>query len=79
MSAGDPRNRKIDFDIGKVDYEWVAACTDKKELHKAYAAMMEDGGFPDLERTMKEKLMEIDDVFRRKVLSDKPLSHEQQK
>jgi len=32
----DPRDRKSDFDLNKVDYEWVTKQTSKKELRAAY-------------------------------------------
>ncbi len=44
----DPRDKKIDYDLQRVDFEWVGKTEDKKELGKAIEALREDGGFPDL-------------------------------
>jgi hypothetical protein len=44
----DSRNKRPSYDLLKVDYNWVENSTDKKELLKAFEALKEDGGFPDL-------------------------------
>jgi hypothetical protein len=41
--------------------------TNKKELMKAYEALKEDGGFPDLTKTVEKRLMELDPAFKRKM------------
>ena len=61
----DPRDKKPKYDLYKVDYDWVKKTSDKRELKKAYEALVEDGAFPDLEKTVKEKLMEVDPHFKR--------------
>ena len=48
LYANDPRNKKPSYDLARVDFEWVASATDKRELLKAYEALKEDNGFPDL-------------------------------
>ena len=48
-----------------MDYDWVKKTNDKWELKKAYDALVEDGAFPDLEKTVKEKLMAVDPHFKR--------------
>jgi hypothetical protein len=67
----DPRFKKIDYDLNHVDFEWVANCTDKKELNLAYNALVEDGYFTELMAAAKERLMEIDPSFKRRILSEK--------
>ena len=65
--AQDPRDIKIDYDLQRVDFEWAAKTTDRKELHKAHAALVEDGGFPHLLEAVQNKLAEIDPAFKRKI------------
>jgi len=52
----DPWDRKSNYDITKIDYEFIEWCTDKKELKKGLAALIEDAGFPDLVWAVKERL-----------------------
>jgi hypothetical protein len=42
------RDRKIDFDLNKIDFDWIEKNSDVKELKKAYRALEIDGFFPDL-------------------------------
>ena len=35
----EERNKKSNFDLNKVDYEWIEKTTDKKELYGAYDAL----------------------------------------
>ncbi len=46
--GGDQRDKKPKYDLLRVDYDWVAKTNDKRELLKAFEALKEDGGFPDL-------------------------------
>lgn len=59
---GDPREVKSTnkYNIEKVDYEWVRTSTDIKELLKAYEALKEDAGFPDLMRAVGKRIVELD-------------------
>lgn len=63
----DPREKKTDFDLQRVDFIWVEKTTDRKELAQALAALIEDGGFPDLQKAVEAKLSEVDPAFRRRV------------
>jgi hypothetical protein len=63
----DPRDRKIDYDLGKVDYDWVANQTDQKELRKALAALREDAGFPHLTKEVEKRLGELDPAYKRRM------------
>jgi hypothetical protein len=57
----EPRDSKPKFDLNKIDFEWVAQTNNIKELKAAYRALIEDqGGFVDLERTLKEKIESLD-------------------
>jgi len=56
---GDPRDRKIDFDLNKVDYDWIAKTSNVKELKGAYEALELDGYFPDLQRACGERILEL--------------------
>ena len=56
----DPRVRKPDFDILKVDFEWVSQTNNVKELHQALKALKEEGGYEALERAVSEKLAQLD-------------------
>ena len=62
----DPRDavNKI-FDINKIDYDWVKNNTNKKELNKAMKALQIDGGFPDLEKAIHNRLCEVDPNYKR--------------
>ena len=61
---GDPRCRKPKFDLYKVDYQWVAKQTSRKELRGAYNELKADGGFPDLLKAVTKKLKEVDPKFK---------------
>ena len=52
------------FDLMKVDYQWVDACDDKRELRLAYESLVEDSGFPDLTKHAMLKLKELDKHFK---------------
>lgn len=65
----DPRERKIDYDLQRVDFEWVKTTEDRKELSKALAALKEDTGFPHLTEAVEKRLSELDPAFKRKLES----------
>ena len=65
----DPRERKIDYDLQRVDFEWVKKTEDRKELSKALAALKEDTGFPHLTEAVEKRLAELDPAFKRKLES----------
>lgn len=50
--------------MNKVDYEWVTAQTSKKELRKAYQALIDDGCFPDLAKHCLARLKQVDPTFK---------------
>lgn len=66
----DPRERKIDYDLQRVDFEWVKKTEDRKELSKALAALKEDTGFPHLTEAVEKRLAELDPAFKRKLESN---------
>lgn len=74
----DPRQRKIDFDLNKVDYNWIEKTNDKKELKNAYRALEADGFFPDLLRVCGEKLVSLDPNFKRVVEGEKKLTMDEE-
>jgi hypothetical protein len=53
------------MDIYKIDYEWVEKTSNVKELKMAYETLEIDGCFPDLMRTVGEKICTIDPKFKR--------------
>lgn len=55
----DPRNRKPDFDILKVDFEWVKQTDSVKLLSKALQALQAEGGYTELEKAIIDKLETI--------------------
>jgi hypothetical protein len=63
----EPIDNPHKYDLNRVDYEWVDKTSDKKELIKAYEALKEDNGFPDLLKAVENKLKELDPSFKRKV------------
>ena len=69
MNAGhrDERPRKHDFDINKIDYEWIEKTNKLKDLKLAYDALEEDGYFPDLLRALGEKIVTLDPAFARRI------------
>lgn len=52
------------FDIYKVDYPWIDACTDKREIRLAYECVKEDGGFPDLANYCLKRLKQLDPRYK---------------
>ena len=73
----DSREKNHAYDINKVDFEWVEQQTNAKELHMAYQAIKEDGGFFDLERALENKLKSLDPVFKKKMDSGHITNEEQ--
>jgi hypothetical protein len=72
----DAREKKIDYDLQRVDFEWVAKTEDRKELGRAIEALKEDGGFPDLLKAAEQRLASLDPAYRRKLESMQPVSYE---
>jgi len=70
----DPRERKIDFDLNRVDYEWIEKTSKVKDLKKAWYALEQDAYFPDLQRACGEKIIQLDPSFRRVVEGEQKLS-----
>ena len=62
--TGDPRDRRPKFDLYKVDFNWVAKETSKKELKGAYYALLEDKGYPDLLKAVRDRLKTLDPKFK---------------
>ena len=65
------------FDIYRIDYDWIEKTESKKDLSLAYEALEEDGGFPELLKTLEKKLIKVDPVFARRVEGRLKLSEEQ--
>jgi tetratricopeptide (TPR) repeat protein len=74
----DARNRKTPMDLNIIDYEWVEKTSNVKELKKAYESLQIDGGFPDLQKTVGEKICTLDPKFRRVVDGEKPMTREEE-
>lgn len=52
------------MDLNKIDFDWVEKTEKPKLLKRALRLLAEDGDyFPDLKRTITEKLMKIDPKF----------------
>lgn len=77
--SGDARDRKINYDLNRVDYEWVEKQSNVKELKQAYEALEIDGCFPDLMKTVGEKICTLDPKFKRRMEGEKQLTAEEQK
>ena len=69
MNAGhvEGRPRKYNFDINKIDYDWIEKTTKVKELKLAYDALEEDGYFPDLLKALGERIVSLDPAFARRI------------
>lgn len=57
------RPKQHKFDITKIDYEWIEKTKKQKDLKQAYAALEEDGYFPDLLRALGERIVKLDPKF----------------
>ena len=75
----ESRDRTSNYDLNRVDYEWVAKQTNVTELKKAYEALEIDACFPDLLKTCGERICELDPKFKRRMEGDKKLSVDEQK
>lgn len=53
------KNRQSDFDILKVDFEWVKQTDSIKLLRKALQALKAEGGYTELENAILGKLQAI--------------------
>ena len=76
MNAGhvEGRERKHLFDINKIDYAWIEQTNKLSELKLAYNALEEDGYFPDLLRTLGERIITLDPAFARRVHGETQVS-----
>lgn len=61
------RPKKHNFDINKIDYDWIEKTNKVKELKLAYDALEEDGYFMDLLRKLGEKIVTLDPSFARRI------------
>lgn len=75
----DTRQRQIDFDLNRVDYDWIAKNSNVKELKQAYRALELDQHFPDLLRECGEKICQLDPKFIRVVRGEKKLSMDEER
>ena len=71
--------KKNAFDINKVDYDWVEKTNNLKELKRAYSALEEDGYFPDLMKTVGDKIAGFDPAFKKKLEGETKMSAEELK
>lgn len=68
------------FDLNKIDYTWIEKTSNLKELRLAYEELELDGGFPDLLKTLRNRIGELDPVFKRRVeLSEVKISAAEEK
>jgi hypothetical protein len=49
-----------EFDLYKIDYDWVDKQNSKKELRLAHAALKADGYFTDLIKHTEKRMKELD-------------------
>lgn len=57
----DSRESKPNYDLEKIDFEWVASTNSLKELKKGLKALQDDkGGYVDLEKAIEDKIIELD-------------------
>lgn len=52
-----------EFDLYKVDYDWIDKQNAKKELRLAHAALKADGYFTDLIKHCEKRMKELDPAF----------------
>lgn len=71
-------NSQPKYNIDKVDFDWVEKTTDVKELLKAYDALREDAGFPDLLRAVGERVVKLDPKQRSRVGNNRVSYEEEQ-
>lgn len=58
-----PDHNPKEFDLYKVDYNWVDRCVSIKELKKAIQALDEDRGFPDLLMHCQKRMKVLDPKY----------------
>lgn len=73
----ESRDRTHDFDLNKVDYNWIEKTKNLKDLKQAYDALELDGYFPDLHRKCGERIASLDPSFAKRILPEKKLTHEE--
>ena len=77
MKEEDHRAKHSTYDLNRIDYDWIQTTTKKKELFAAYEALKEDGGFPDLQKALEDKIKTVDPSFKRKMEGDRVSMEEQ--
>lgn len=80
--ADEPKQQeapRAKFDIYKIDYDWIEKTTSKKDLRLAHETLVEDNGYPDLLKTLENRLMEVDPTFKKKMEANVKLDYEQQR
>ena len=77
---GDPREVKSTnkYNLERIDFEWASTSTDLKELFKAYEALKEDAGFPDLMRAVGKRIVELDPKQRSRIFEGGKASYEEE-
>jgi len=65
--AEDKVERTPKYDINRVDYQWIEKQTSVKEMKLAYDELEFDGCFPDLMKTLGEKIGTMDIEFKRRI------------
>ena len=54
-----------DLNLNEIDFKWVEETDDAKLLKKALKMLKDDGGyFPDLEKSIEDKLLTLDKKFK---------------
>jgi len=67
------------FDIYRIDYPWIEKATNMHEMKLAHETLVEDGGYPDLLKTLEARMMEVDPSFKRKMEANHKLTSDEQK
>ena len=84
MSHQDPENnietrtRVPKFDINRIDYGWIEKNTNVKEMKLAYSELEMDGCFPDLLKTLGERIISLDPTFSSHMYGQKQLTTEEE-
>ena len=56
----NPHERRLNFNLNDIDFEWVARTNDKRELRAAYNALKVHDQFPQLIDAVVKKLREVE-------------------
>jgi len=73
------RDREPEFDINRVDYQWIEKTRNIKELKAAYKELEIDGYFPDLLLKCGQKIAELDPNFKSRIEPEAKMSYEEEK